>query len=91
MGNKQLEPSNNQQDHFIKPIKLSLESSLPEEGMPLEDITNQIEQVFGISNIPISHRANFAESVARSLNLSIKSEDNQVGKGKYYDERISNL
>ena len=37
---------------YIKPKKI-------EEGdkEPLDDITNKMQQVFGVSNVPVSHRA----------------------------------
>jgi hypothetical protein len=60
---------------------------MTEGSVSYDDITNQIEQVFGISNIPVSHRADIAESIAKSDGFSVKS----YAGGKKYDQRISNL
>jgi uncharacterized protein YejL (UPF0352 family) len=82
--------SSRETEQFIKPIKLTqiLKNSAPERA--LNDLTNQIENIFG-TNIPVRHRVNLAESVARSLDFSIKSEHLDKQRGKHYDQRISNL
>ena len=66
-----------------------MQQEFSEHSLSCHDLTHQIEQVFGINSIPVSHRADIAESIARSVSISVK--EGGFGRGREYEQRISNL
>lgn len=72
---------------YVHPIKIPL----AKENLSPEDLGVQIEQVFGISNIPVSHRAVLGDSPSRNVDSSVRSFDLPPPKDKKYEQRISHL